>query len=368
MKIDSVEICNFRNYEKAKLEFHEKTNVLYGDNAQGKTNILESVFVCGTTKSHKGSKDRELIRVGQEEAHIRLFLTKKGIRHKIDMHLRKNKSKGIAIDGIPIRRSGELMGLINIIFFSPEDLRIIKNGPAERRRFINLELCQLDKMYLHDLGKYNKILNQRNKLLKQISFQPSLRETLEIWDVQLIEYGKKIIHRRKEFVEQLEKIVYQINQKLTGGIEQLYVKYEPDVAEDDFENRLKNCLEKDLKFFTTNAGPHRDDLSFLNGDIDLRKYGSQGQQRTCALSLKLAEIELVKQLIGDQPILLLDDVLSELDRNRQNYLLDSIHDIQTIVTCTGLEEFIGSRLTLDKVFRIVNGTVSLENDEMASDE
>lgn len=360
MRIDSVEICDFRNYGQAKLEFHEKTNVLYGDNAQGKTNVLEAIFVCGTTKSHKGSKDKELIQIGKEEAHIRLLITKKGISHKIDMHLKKNKSKGIAIDGIPIRRSSELMGLINIIFFSPEDLRIIKNGPSERRRFVNLELCQLDKMYLHDLGEYNKVLHQRNKLLKQISFHPDLKDTLEIWNMQLIEYGRKIICRRREFVEQLEQIVYQINQKLTGGTEQLSVNYEPDVTEDDFEYKLNASLEKDLKTFTTNAGPHRDDLSFMNGEIDLRKYGSQGQQRTCALSLKLAEIELVKQLIGDQPILLLDDVLSELDRNRQNYLLDSIHDIQTIVTCTGLEEFIDSRLTLDKVFRIISGTVHLE--------
>lgn len=359
MQIDSVEICDFRNYENAKLEFHENTNVLYGDNAQGKTNILESIFVCGTTKSHKGSKDKELIRLGTEEAHIRLIITKKGISHKIDMHLKKNKSKGIAIDGIPIRRSSELMGLINIIFFSPEDLRIIKNGPAERRRFVNLELCQLDKMYLHDLGEYTKVLNQRNKLLKQISFQPSLKDTLEIWDNQLVEYGKKIIRRRKEFVKQLEEMVYSINQKLTGGKEQLHVIYEPDVEAEEFEGKLNSLLEKDLKTFTTNTGPHRDDLSFLNGDIDLRKYGSQGQQRTCALSLKLAEIELVKELIGDQPILLLDDVLSELDRSRQNYLLDSIHDIQTIVTCTGLEEFIDSRLTLDRVFRITNGIVDL---------
>lgn len=362
MQINSVEICDFRNYEKARLDFHENTNVLYGDNAQGKTNILESVFVCGTTKSHKGSKDRELIRIGQDEAHIRLFLTKKGISHKIDMHLRKNKSKGIAIDGIPIRRSSELIGLVNMIFFSPEDLRIIKNGPAERRRFLNLELCQLDKMYLYNLGEYNKTLNQRNKLLKQIYFQPSLQETLEIWNAQLIEFGKKIIHRRKEFVVQLEDIVYQINQKLTGGMEQLRVRYEPDAEEEDFESKLTACLQKDLKSLTTNVGPHRDDLNFMNGDIDLRKFGSQGQQRTCALSLKLAEIELVKQLIGDEPILLLDDVLSELDRNRQNYLLDCIHDIQTIVTCTGLEEFIDSRLTLDKVFRIENGTVNIEND------
>lgn len=361
MQIDSVEVCHFRNYEESKLSFHEHTNILYGDNAQGKTNILESLFVCGTTKSHKGSKDRELIQIGQEEAHIRMMLTRKEISHRVDMHLRKNKSKGIAIDGIPIRRSSELIGLVNIIFFSPEDLKIIKNGPSERRRFMNLELSQLDSMYLHDLGEYNKVLNQRNKLLKQIYYNPSLKDTLEIWDAKLIEYGIRIIRRRKEFIRQLEEIVYHINQKLTGGRENLFVKYAPDTDEDTYEHHLQSSIEKDLRFMTTSVGPHRDDLSFFNGDVDLKKYGSQGQHRTCALSLKLAEIELVSQLIGDKPVLLLDDVLSELDRNRQNYLLDSIHDIQTIITCTGLEEFIDNRLTLDRVFRVTNGTIAIEN-------
>jgi DNA replication and repair protein RecF len=186
------------------------------------------------------------------------------------MHLRKSKPKGIAIDGIPIRRSSELMGLINIIFFSPEDLKIIKNGPSERRRFINMELSQLDHVYLHDLGEYNKILNQRNKLLKQIYYNPSLKDTLEIWDGQLLDYGSRLIRRRREFVEQLKEIVYHINQKLTGGMEQLNVHYEPDAGEDQFEKKLKDSMEKDLRFMTTNVGPHRDDLSFFNGDVDLR--------------------------------------------------------------------------------------------------
>ena len=154
---------------------------------------MEAIFVCGTTKSHKGSKDKELIRLNEEEAHIRIYLTKKNMKHRIDMHLKKNKGKGIAIDGVPIKRSGELLGLLNVIFFSPEDLRIIKNGPSERRKFINMELCQLDSLYLHDLGEYNKVLMQRNKLLKQISYQPSLKDTLDIWDMNLMEYGKKII-------------------------------------------------------------------------------------------------------------------------------------------------------------------------------
>ncbi|MDD7403131.1 MAG: DNA replication/repair protein RecF [Butyribacter sp.] len=360
MYINSLEVGNFRNYEFGKIEFHDKTNILYGDNAQGKTNLLESIFVCGTTKSHKGSKDRELIRLGQEEAHIRMHLTKKNIKHRIDMHLKKNKGKGIAIDGIPIRRSSELLGLLNVIFFSPEDLRIIKNGPSERRKFINMELCQLDSVYLHDLSEYNKVLMQRNKLLKQIYYQPSLKDTLEIWDMQLIEYGKKIIERRNSFVEEISEIVTAVNEKLTGSKEHIKMIYEPDVKIDEFEKKLKNAYEKDLKSCSTSVGPHRDDLCFMNGTIDIRKYGSQGQQRTCALSLKLAEIELVKKTIGDSPILLLDDVLSELDRNRQNYLLDSIDDIQTIITCTGIEEFIDSRLTLNKIFRITDGKIAVE--------
>lgn len=360
MKINSIKIGNFRNYDSAELEFHSHTNILYGDNAQGKTNILEAVFVCGTTKSHKGSKDKELIKLGHNEAHIRMFIEKKGIRHKIDIHLRHNKAKGIAIDGIPIKRSSELLGLANIIFFSPEDLKIVKNGPSERRRFMNLGLSQLDKVYLYELGEYNRALMQRNKLLKQIYYTPSLSDTLDIWDDKLAEYGSKIIASREKFVKKLSAITKQINENLTGNKEHIELIYEPDVTADAFPDNLKKARKKDLRFFTTSSGPHRDDLCFMNKGVDIRKYGSQGQQRTCALSLKLAEIELVKEVINDTPVLLLDDVLSELDRNRQNYLLDSIDNIQTIITCTGLEEFIGRRLALDKVFCISDGTVRLE--------
>ena len=360
MYINSLEVGNFRNYEFAKIEFHDKINILYGDNAQGKTNLMEAIFVCGTTKSHKGSKDKELIRLNEEEAHIRIYLTKKNMKHRIDMHLKKNRGKGIAIDGVPIKRSGELLGLLNVIFFSPEDLRIIKNGPSERRKFINMELCQLESLYLHDLGEYNKVLMQRNKLLKQISYQPSLKDTLDIWDMNLMEYGKKIILRREDFVKEISSIVTKVNEQLTGSKEHIKMFYEPDTTIEEFEEKLKKSREKDLKMYSTSVGPHRDDLCFMNGDIDIRKYGSQGQQRTCALSLKMAEIELVKRKIGDSPVLLLDDVLSELDRNRQNYLLDSIHDIQTIITCTGIEEFVNSRLILDKIFRISQGSIMEE--------
>ena len=219
MKIDSIEVGNFRNYDSARLDFHEHTNILYGDNAQGKTNILESVFVAGTTKSHKGSNDKELIKIGCDEAHIRMFITKRGVSHRIDMHLRKNKAKGIAIDVIPIRRSSELLGMVNIIFFSPEDLKIVKNGPSERRRFVNLELSQLDNVYLYDLGEYNKVLHQRNKLLKQMIYEPSLIDTLDIWDEQLVNYGIRIIKTRTKFLQMLSEIVTKYNSRLTGGKE-----------------------------------------------------------------------------------------------------------------------------------------------------
>lgn len=360
MEINSIEVGSFRNYDNAKLEFHSHTNILYGDNAQGKTNILEAIFVCGTTKSHKGCKDKELIKLGNSEAHIRMSISKKGVPHKIDIHLRQNKAKGIAVDGIPIKRSSELLGLINIIFFSPEDLKIVKNGPSERRRFINLELSQLDKVYLYELGEYNKALMQRNKLLKQIYSTPSLSKTLDVWDDKLVEYGLKIISSREKFIEKLSGIAMRVSEKLTGNREHLELVYEPDVTADLYSHNLKKAREKDLHFLSTSVGPHRDDLCFMNKDIDIRKYGSQGQQRTCALALKLAEIELVKKVANDTPVLLLDDVLSELDRNRQNYLLDSIDNIQTIITCTGLEEFIDGRLSLDKIFCISDGTVILE--------
>lgn len=361
MIVKSLELSDYRNYDSLSLNFDKGINIFYGDNAQGKTNILEAIYLASTTKSHRGSKDREIIQLQKEESHIRIFTEKDDVTHKIDMHLKKNKSKGIAIDGIPIKRSSELLGFIHIVFFSPEDLGIIKNGPGERRRFIDLELCQLDKVYLYNLSKYNKIVSQRNNLLKQISFNRSLVDTLEIWDEQLIECGTQVIRARERFIEQLNTIVYEIHRKLSGGKEELFVKYEPNVTADVFPDKLKRVVDRDIQMKMTSVGPHRDDIMFMVGDIDIRKFGSQGQQRTSALSLKLAEIELVRNTIKDEPILLLDDVLSELDRNRQTYLLDSINNIQTFVTCTGLEEFVNKRITINKTFRVVEGTVEEHN-------
>ena len=362
MNIRSIELKNFRNYENLEISFDEGTNILFGDNAQGKTNILEAAYMSGTTKSHKGSRDREMIRFGEEEAHLKTVVVRGGREYQIDMHLKKNRSKGIAINGVPIRKASELFGVLNMVFFSPEDLNIIKNGPSERRRFLDSEICQLDKIYLSDLTKYNKVLNQRNKLLKDMVFHPDLENTLSVWDMQLISYGRRIISRRRRFVEELNEIVRGIHESISGGREQLTLTYEPDIEEAFFEDELNRAKEKDRKYCSTSVGPHRDDISFFIGDIDIRKFGSQGQQRTSALSLKLSEIELVKRCIHDTPVLLLDDVLSELDSNRQNYLLNSIHDIQTVITCTGLDEFVRNRFQIDKIFEVISGTVSEKNE------
>ena len=277
---------------------------------------------------------------------------------RIDMHLRKNKSKGIAIDGQKIKKAADLLGLCNVVFFSPEDLGIIKNGPAERRHFVDMELCQLDGFYLYNLNHYNKIVNQRNKLLKDMYLNPDLKETLSIWDMQLVSFGSKIIERRNLFVEQLNEIIFDIHKKLSGDKEEIRIHYEPDVKLSEFEDKLRNSQDRDMRSKMTSVGPHRDDFSFMVGDVDIRKYGSQGQQRTAALSLKLSEIELVKKITRDTPVLLLDDVLSELDSNRRNFLLDSIGDIQTIITCTGLEEFVNHRFEMNKVYEVSQGKVT----------
>ena len=333
------------------------TNILYGDNAQGKTNILEAIYLCATTRSYRGTKDRDIIRFGQNEGHIRMLVEKDGISHKIDMHLRGNQSKGIAIDGQPIRKARDLLGTANVVFFSPEDLNIIKNGPSERRRFLDAQLCQMDKLYLSDLTEYTRVVNQRNKLLKDISFKKSLLPTLDIWDVQLVRYGKSLIEKRSLFLEELQPLVAELHSTMSNGRESASIIYEPNVSSSQIEEQVFLARERDLSQRMTSVGPHRDDLRVMANDIDLRKYGSQGQQRTAALSLKLSELHMMKKKNKDNPILLLDDVLSELDTGRQNCLLDSLYDIQTLMTCTGLEDFVNHRFALNKIFQVVEGHV-----------
>ena len=357
MIIKSIKLNNYRNYEHLELNFDNNINILYGDNAQGKTNLLEACYYSAIGKSYKGSKDKDIVRFEQDVLGINTVIGKNNRDYTIDIIINKNKKKIIKIDNVPIRKTSELLGLLNVILFSPEDLNIIKNGPSERRRFIDSELCQIDSIYLSDMINYNKVLNNRNKLLKEISVNNSLKDTLDVWDEQLINYGKSIIKRRREFINELKYYVKDKHLTISGGKEELIINYEPNVDDIFFEDELISKRDKDLRFTQTSVGPHRDDISFRINDIDMRKFGSQGQQRCCALSLKLSEIDIVKNIIKENPVLLLDDVLSELDSNRQKFLLNGLSDIQTIITCTGLDDFVNNRFDADKIFKVVNGVI-----------
>ena len=305
MFVESIELNNYRNFDSLKVEFSPGVNIFFGDNAQGKTNLLESIYVSGTLRSHRGSRDKDLIRFGEDEAHIRLFFRKDSLSHR-------------------------------------------------------LELSQIDKGYMQQLVAYSKILNERNNLLKQINLYPALIDTLDGWDEQLLAAGQFLIKKREEFVYFLDEMMAKIHGQLTGGKEQIKVEYEKNVEAEKFREQLYSKRNKDISSGTTSVGPHRDDLRFKVGGIDIRKFGSQGQQRTAALSLKLSEIRLIEQVTGEKPILLLDDVLSELDAGRQSWLLESIQDIQTLISCTGLDDFVNSRISLDKVFRVKEGIVQEE--------
>lgn len=357
MIIDSLELKNFRNYKESYFSFDPGTNILYGDNAQGKTNVLEALQVCATTKSQRGVHDQEMIRFGEEESHLRLIFRKKEQKHRIDIHLKKNGKKGAAVDGFPIRRAAELLGQVHLVSFFPEDLRIIKNSPRDRRRFMDSQLCQLDRIYMSGLAEYNKAVLQRNALLKDARFTDTLDASLDVWDEQLVTYGKYLISRRAEFLEQINGIIKEIHASLTEGKEQIELKYEPDVSAEQFAEQLKKDREKDIRWKVSSTGPHRDDFQVLTNGIDIRHFGSQGQQRSAALSLKLSEIRLVRESIGDMPVLLLDDVLSELDNSRQKMLLQNIEPIQTFLTCTGMDGLIEHHFPMNKVFHIGDGMI-----------
>ena len=359
MIVRQLELSEYRNYETLSLPLSPGVNLLFGDNAQGKTNILEAIYECATLGSHRGSKDQEVIRFGSEEAHIRLFMEKQGIESRVDLHLKKFQSKGIAVNGVRIARAADYIGQLHVVFFSPEDLKIIKNSPAERRRFLDLELCQLNRDYLYQLMNYRKVLRQRGELLKR---PPKEEEEglLDVWDEKLSEFGRKIIEYRQKFLEELDEVVGPIHRELSQGREELHLLYDPSVTPERMDEKLFLARDYDRISGSTSVGPHRDEMIFQINGVDGKKYGSQGQQRSAALSLKLAEIELVRRKIEDTPVLLLDDVLSELDTKRQERLVKSLKGVQTVLSCTGLDENVRNFLAADKRFYVKEGSVTEE--------
>ena len=360
MIIKDLTLMQFRNYENLECSFDSKLNIIYGNNAQGKTNILEAIYVCATSKSHRSHVFKEMIKMGEKEAHIHVTIEKDESEYEIDAHLKSMGKKQFAINKLPIKKMDELLGALHVIMFSPEDLSLIKSGPKERRRFVDIELSQLSPIYFHYLQQYHKLLKQRNALLKECQKNPSAsnREQLDIWDIQFVQYGQKVIDLRTSFITELNEIYKKRHFDISGGQENMDLQYDLNVSSEEFEVKLKRNQDKDIRFGSSSVGPHRDDLVFdLNG-VDLRKYGSQGQQRTAALSLKLSEIDLVISRIEERPVLLLDDVLSELDEHRQKYLMDHLSGIQTFITCTGVEDFISRDDGHREIFHVVAGEIA----------
>ena len=339
MEIKNVQLKNYRNYSEETISFNSGLNILEGKNAQGKTNLLEAVFLCSIGKSPRTNKEKELIKWNENLSKITIEFKKLSGNKKIEIYLFSNSNKAIKINGVPIKKLGELMGELNAIYFSPDELKLVKESPEERRRFMDIDLCQFNKNYFYALNKYNKILNQRNKLLKSGNIN-SIKETILIWNEQLSEQACYIIKCRLELIEQLKVFAKKSHYYLTDNSEEMVLSYvgltdtDKSVLKQKLLKLYDESLEKDLNLGFTTVGPHRDDIKILVNNIDVRHFGSQGQQRSCALSLKLAELEIFKQNLGEYPVLLLDDVLSELDENRREKLLKIINNFQTLLTCT----------------------------------
>jgi len=354
MEVKKLVLKNFRNYSEREFGFNSGLNVLEGRNTVGKTNVVEAVYFCAFGKSPRTSKDKEVIKWGQENASIRLNVKKKYRNAQIDMLISQNGEKRIATDGAGISKMGELIGLINVVYFSPDEIKMIKEGPQERRRFLDVSLSQQNKSYFYALSKYTRILKNRNKLLKDGGSLKYIESSLPIWDQQLIDVGVDLIVKRLEFLNYLHPLVDDVHKSITNSNIGLNVEYETDIdlldIRADFTKKLAENREKDIKFGYTTIGPHRDDVLIKSQGIDIRSYGSQGQQRTASLALKLAETVSIEEQTGETPILILDDVLSELDPTRRKALLEYSKNLQVLLTCTDFPE--------DKA--VINNLIHLE--------
>ena len=342
MFVDRLELINFRNYGRQALELSPRVNIFTGGNGMGKTNLLEAVYFCSIGRSPRTPRDRELILWNEERAKVFLRTQKSEGDESVEIIISKNENKRVLVNGIPVSRIGELMGAVATVFFSPTELKVVQGAPGERRSFIDIALCQISRAYFYLLTRYNKTLAQRNRLLKS---GQATRDTLAIWDGQLAHVGAKVIKTRKGFIKSLAPLAKGQHLYLSGGQEDLQLCYEglagetAEELEELFLKELQQNTARDMKVGFTHTGPHKDDVSIKIGNTDIRTFGSQGQQRTAALSLKLSELELAKLTKSESPVLLLDDVLSELDPHRQLKLLERVQGFQTLITCTHLEPF-----------------------------
>lgn len=373
MFIKNLILKNYRNYEYQEFSFCNGVNILTGNNAQGKTNCAEAIFYLCTGYSPRATRDKQVIKYGQDTAKIIGTATSSYGNVEVELSFYTNANKAVKINGVPIKKIGELMGNINSVFFNPGELKLIQESPDDRRRFMDIALSQMSKRYFYALQKYRKVLQQRNDLLKS-SDKQSIYDTLSFWDEQLAVYAETIIKERLLFIEKLVPLAKKAHSYITGDSEEISISLEAQYLdeEDEFlqkhtshlEKDVKNCLllalskriEKDIALGYTSVGPHRDDIKIKINNEDVRLYGSQGQQRTSALSLKLAELEVFKDRFNEYPVLILDDAFSELDKSRRSRLLKYVDGVQTIITCTDVTEDMINGNNI-KIFNIKNGKI-----------
>lgn len=366
MYLSHLQLKGFRNYAEQEVSFHPKVNIITGNNAQGKTNLLESIYVLSLGKSFRTAKDSEMIGFGREFCSVKAKSYKQDEELNIEI-VYFDKKKSVKINGVKINKTIELLENLYMVVFSPEDLKIIKDEPEKRRKFMDRELCQLKPVYYKNLGRYKKVLQNRNILLKN---GEQNKQMISVWNEELADYGARLILERQRFVEKINRISSGLHEKITNGKEKLDITYESSVGVQHnfdeqkkfFVEKLENSLKNDLFRGNTSFGPHKDDLKICIDDIDIRHFGSQGQQRTAALSLKLAELSLIEEETGDNAILLLDDVLSELDGERQSFLLNRLQDVQIFITTTEIGETLFKNMPDGFVFHVTNGTVDKMSD------
>jgi DNA replication and repair protein RecF len=374
--VKSLDLENFRNHKDTKILFSDRFNIIFGDNGQGKTNVLEAIYLCASGRSHRTSKDSELIRFGCNSYTINTYVIKSGLDKEINICYFADQKKQIKINEIPLTKIGALMGNLYAVLFSPEDLFIVKQGPMERRRFVDITLCQIKPSYFYDLQLMARILKQRNMLLKSLVNNSSLIDTMDVWNIKLAEVAASVIIARRNFTRQLSLLAQNQHKYLTVEKEIISFNYDcsflinEDTSKSEiieiYQKLLEKNLQRDMVLGYTSVGPHRDDYDILINDKNLKTFGSQGQQRSAVLSLKIAEIELIHKETGEYPVLLLDDVMSELDENRQKYLMDSITNVQTFITCTSDLHFRNTLKEKCNYFKIEDGRVvnSFKNDNL----
>ena len=362
MIITRAQLTQFRSYQACALAPCEGVNVLLGDNGQGKTNVLEALYLSCTGRSHRTRQDRELIAWGAEFATVKVEAERRDGSHQVELILPAVGRRRIRIAGQEVSKSGELMGHVTGVLFSPEDLRTVKDGPAERRRFIDMALSQIRPAYYYALQRYARALKQRNETLKLSNVQPGLLQTLDSWDEQLAAAGAELMRQRRAYIARLSLAAGETHREISDGKERLEIRYAPSVtAGDDVQSGLDALFaarENDLRRMTTSVGAHRDDALVLIEGRDARAFGSQGQQRTAALAMRLAELQVMRDELGEWPMLMLDDVMSELDPSRRRQLIGRLKGIQTFITCTDAEDLAGA--PVGKVWRVSEGTLAEE--------